>query len=522
MESQFALRLGRSLSVDMKINDTIAFGAPPTLQMSEKVRAGAGWSLASLVGRQLISLGATAVLARVLSATDYGLFGMVVAIIALIQAFADLGLSSATVQCNEISKAQIDSLFFINAAFGLLLWALSAFCGKFLVSFYHRPQLAGVTALLGASFFFAGCAAQPLALLRRKMRFKQITLCDQWSTLCAAVVGIGAALMGFGYWALVIQVVAQQFSLVLLLLLLGEYKPSFPRTVHGLSNLLKVGGYMAGYSAINYFSRNLDNVLVGRVCGAEQLGYYSRAYFLMTLPTLLATGMLSGVMIPALSALQGDRERMAAAFLRSIRWITLLGCPLALGLAACAPEFVRFVYGPRWTQVVPLLLWLCLAGAIQPVQAAMGWLYVVVGRTRTMFFVGLATSAVMVGAFSIGICFGAVGVARAYAAANTCLAVPVMLIGHRIAGLELRRTLAVVGPLFIASIVMASCVMFVGVLCKGTDYRLRLVSEIAVGVGVYMLCVRISAPDLWREAKSYLFLGSTFDARAVAIGRELA
>jgi PST family polysaccharide transporter len=500
------------------MNDNTTFDAPSTEQISQKARAGAGWSLASLIGRQLISLAATAVLARVLSAADYGLFGMVVAITALMQAFADLGLSWAMIQRKEITRAQIDSLFLINAVFGLLLWIISAFSGRFLVSFYHRPELAGIAAVLGASFFFSGSAAQPLALLRRQMRFKQITLCEQWSTLAGAITGVGAALNGFGYWALVLQVVVQQFAYALLVLLLSGYRPKWPRAVHGLGGLLSFGGYMAGYGAINYFSRNLDNVLVGRACGAEQLGYYSRAYFLMTLPTLLASSMLNGVMIPALSALQGDRERMAAAFLRSIRWITLLGCPVALGLAACAPEFVRFVYGPRWAPVVPMLLWLCVAGAIQPVQAAVGWLYVVTGRSRAMFFVGLAASTVTVAAFFVGIRFGAVGVARAYAAANTCLAVPVMLIGHRIAGLELRRTLAVVAPLLIASIIMASCVISAGVLCKGADYRVRLALEIAVGVSTYALCVRLSTPDLWREAKSYLFPGRVLTARAVAVG----
>ena len=500
------------------MSDNTTFEAPPTAQISEKARAGAGWSLGSLVGRQLILLGATAVMARVLSAADYGLFGMVVAITALMQAFADLGLSWATIQRKEITRAQIDSLFLINAVFGLLLWIGSAFSGKFLVSFYHRPELAGIATVLGASFFFSGSAAQPLALLRRQMRFKQITVCEQWSTLAGAIMGVGVALSGFGYWALVIQIVVQQFVYALLLLLLSGYRPRLPRGVHGLAGLLSFGGYMAGYSAINYFSRNLDNVLVGRVCGAEQLGYYSRAYFLMTLPTMLASGMLNGVMIPALSALQCDHDRMAAAFLRSIRWITLLGCPVALGLAACAPEFVRFVYGPRWAPVVPMLLWLCVAGAIQPVQAAVGWLYVVTGRSRAMFFVGLAASTVTVAAFFVGIRFGPVGVARAYAAANTCLALPVMLIGHRIAGLELRRTLAAVAPLFLASILMASCVMFAGVLCKGADYRVRLALEIVVGVGIYALEVRLSAPDLWREAMGYLLPGRAVMAPALSVG----
>jgi PST family polysaccharide transporter len=486
------------------MNEVVSFRPPPVEEISQKARAGAGWSLGSLIGKQLIALAATAVLARVLSAADYGLFGMVVAITALIQSFTDFGLSWATVQHKDITRAQVDSLFLINAVSGLFLWAICAFCGKFLVTFYHRSELAGIASLLGASFFFSGCAAQPLALLRRKMRFKEITLYDQWSTLSGAMAGVAFALSGFGYWALVIQVVTQQFVFALLLLSLGDYKPRVPRDSHGLASLLSFGGYMAGYSAINYFSRNLDNVLVGRFCGAEQLGYYSRAYFLMTLPTLLASGMLTAVMIPALAALQHDRERMAAAFLRSVRWISLLGCPVAIGLAACAPDFVRFIYGLKWMPVVPMLLWLCIAGAVQPVQAAVGWLYVVTGRSRAMFLVGLVASSLTVAAFFVGIRYGAVGVARSYAVANTCLALPVMLIGHRIAGLKLRRTLAEVAPLFIASIVMAVCVVLTGLLCQSVDYRARFALEITVGIVSYLLCVRVGVQDMWREMTAQL------------------
>jgi PST family polysaccharide transporter len=322
--------------------------------------------------------------------------------------------------------------------------------------------------------------------------------------LVGAVLGVTAALSGLGYWSLVIQVVAQQFVFALLLLVLGNYRPRFPREAHGLAGLLNFGGYMAAYGAINYFSRNLDNVLVGRFCGPEQLGYYSRAYFLMTLPTLLASGMLAGVMIPALSALQQDHARMASAFSRSVRWIGLLGCPAAIGLAACAPDFVRFVYGLKWMSVVPILLWLCLAGALQPVQAAVGWLYVVNGRGRAMFLIGLVTSSLTIGAFFVGIRYGAIGVARAYALINTALAVPVMLIGHRVAGLRLRTTFAGVAPIFAASIVMGFCVTLARLALQSADYRARLAVEIAVGVGMYLLCIRVGIPTMWREVAAQL------------------
>jgi O-antigen/teichoic acid export membrane protein len=470
--------------------------------------------LANLLGSQLISLAATAVLARVLSAADYGLFGMVGTFTALILVFTDLGLSWATVQRKEITQPQIDALFLINTAAGLFLWIVSACSGKFLVSFYHRPELAGILGLLGASFLFSGVSAQPLALLQRQMRFKEITLCSQLSTMAGAAVGVGAALGGSGYWALVIQAVVQQFVFAASLLAWGEYRPTLPRTICGVAGLLSFGGYMAGYGAINYFSRNLDNVLVGRFCGVEQLGYYSRAYFLMTLPTLLASGMLSGVMIPALSALQDDRERMAAAFLRSVRWIALFGFPIAMGLAACAPELVRLIYGPRWSPVVPMLLWLCVAGVLQPLQSAVGWLYVATGRSRAMFFVGFGASALTVAAFFVGIRSGAVGVARAYAVTNTCLALPVMLIGHRIAGLKLRRTLVEVAPLFLCSVAMALFVALAGTLSHGADYRARLALEVAVGVISYALFVRLGSPGVWRDVMGQLWPGCRFQVES--------
>jgi PST family polysaccharide transporter len=458
----------------MRMNPTATFDAPPAEQISRNARTGAGWSFGGLVGRQAIALAATAVLARVLSASDYGLFGMVVAITALIQSFTDLGLSWATVQRKQITRSQIDSLFLINAVSSLLLWGICALSGKF---------------------------------LRRQMRFKEITLYDQCSTLAGATVGVTAALSGLGYWSLVLQVVAQQFVFALLLLILGDYKPKLPRDSYGLASLLSFGGYMAGYSAINYFARNFDNVLVGRFCGAEQLGYYSRAYFLMTLPTLLASSMLTAVMIPALSALQHDRERLASAFSRSVRWISLLGCPAAIGLAACAPDFVKFIYGLKWMSVVPLLIWLCIAGALQPVQAAVGWLYVVTGHSRAMFLVGLVTSALTVAAFCVGIRYGTVGVARAYAVANTCLALPVMLVGHRVAGLQLRRTITEVAPLLIASIVMGASVLVASMLLENSDYRVRLALELTVGVGIYLLCVRVGVPSMWHEMIAQLTPG---------------
>ena len=274
--------------------------------------------------------------------------------------------------------------------------------------------------------------------------------------------------------------------------------------------MLSFGGFVAAYSTVNYISRNMDNVLIGKFCGVEQLGYYARAYFLMTLPTLLGAGMLAGVMVPALSALQGDPARMANAHHRAIRWSALLGIPLATGLAVLAPEFVRFVYGPKWTPVGPILVWLCIAGVIQPVQGVANWLYLVTGRGRALFFVGLGISIVTVAAFALGVKSGPVGVARAYAIANTICAGPQMFIAYRIAHLRIRRALAEVAKILASAAVTGLVAFTAAMLLHNADYRLRLLTGIAAGGCAYIICLRAWARDSWQEVLQAA--KSTFDA----------
>src|SRR5262245_64404153 len=57
----------------------------------------------------LLSLGTTVVLARLLTPNDYGLIGMVVVITGFMTMFRDLGLSTATIQKEEINEAQIST-----------------------------------------------------------------------------------------------------------------------------------------------------------------------------------------------------------------------------------------------------------------------------------------------------------------------------------------------------------------------------------------------------------------------------
>jgi PST family polysaccharide transporter len=484
------------------------FALPQHPDVPSLARRGLSWSFVLLLGRYVLSIASTAVLARLLSPTDYGLMGMVSTITVLGQAISDFGLSWATVQRERLTRDQVDALFLINCIFGLFLTFLCFLSASYIATFYHRPELTTIIIAASGSLFLSAVAVQPTALMRRQMKLKELNLCTLWSLLISAVVTIVLARLGFGYWALVFQLVLQQGITAGLSFPLSGYYPRIPRTFLHIGSLLTFGGYSAAYGMINYFARNLDNVLVGKYWGATALGYYSRAYFLMTLPSMIVMGVFGGVLIPAMASLRTEPARMEAVYIRALRFITVSGCTFAVGLAAAAPELVDLVYGPKWRAVVPILLWLSAASILQPVQNTVGWLYIVAERGRSMFVMGLIVAGSATLAFAIGIPAGPVGVARAYAVANTIIAYPILVMGHRACGLNIRRSLAEVAPLLACALIMGSVVWLAGVGVSTIDLglRARLALKVIVGLLVYTASLRYLSRPTYSEILAYISL----------------
>jgi O-antigen/teichoic acid export membrane protein len=473
---------------------------PPTNQIGSLARHGALWTFGLIVGRYVVSIAATAVLARILTATDYGLMGMVMTLTAFFYVFSDMGLSWATVQKRDLTRGRVDNLFWINAAAGATLWGACVLVGPLLNQFYARPELARVAVVLGAGFLLSSLTVQPLALLQRQIRLRAVSVIQMTAQAGGAAVGVSMALSGFGYWALVGQSLSVQAILLLLLFGHTGYRPGSPKAGQGTMKMVTFGGYLAAYGIVTYFARNLDNVLIGRVWGAEQLGYYSRAYFLMTLPMTLAAGSLVSVMVPSLSTLNHDRERMAQAYRKAVSAIGSLGFPLVAGLAVTAPEAVRLVYGPKWAPVVPIFLWLCIAGLSQPVYVTGMWLLLACGRTRELFLCGLAVMIVLASGFAVGVKSGAIGVAVAYAITmGLVLPLPALYFAHRVTGISFSLTMRAAAPYFLAAVTMGVFVAACGhgLTALGADWRVSLVVKVTVGVALYLgLCWRRLSPQL--------------------------
>lgn len=465
------------------------YAQPEGHEVGRLARIAAKWAVVLLIVRQAITIITTMIVSRYVSPSDTGTVAMVTTFVSFIVLF-DTGLTWATVQTKELSKEQLDSLFWIGILLGSILWLISLAAGPVLAQFYHNENLKSVCAVMGLSPFLNSISTQPAAFLKRQLRQKASNTIDTAAIFFSSLLGIWMALSHAGYWAIVAQLVSMQGVRVILLLLFSGFRPGRPSCVKKTLPLLKFGGYLAVSNYICYFQLYLGSILIGWAFGSAALGNYMKAFGLKTMPTMYATMVVTDVMVASLAALQTDRERMGAAYRKALMLTAFVGCPAGALLLPMAPEAVRFLYGPQWDLAVPLLKWLALPAILLPISTTTIWLFLAAGKGREQLRMNIWLSVVTVIVFLTALKFS--NMPQDFVAVEALLfALPFpiinMISSHRAVGIKLRDTFNVIVPILGCSLFMATFVSFLGVVLPktGMTWGLMLVLKFVVGIIIY-------------------------------------
>jgi len=372
----------------------------------------------------LIQLASTVTLARLLSPADYGLLAMVMAITSFAGLFRDFGLSAAAIQRKDLSVAQQSTLFWLNVAIGAALMVLLAAFSPWVAWFYGEPKLTEITLALSVTFLLASIGTQSGASLIREMRFGRNAVATISGSIVSLVVSIVAALRGAEYWALVWGNIAGTTATTICLLALASFRPGLPQRGVGTGSLVSFGASITAFDFVNYFQRNLDNILIGKVWGADALGLYSRAYQLLMFPINAIRGPINSVAFPAMSKLQAEPDSLRRYYLQTTTVIALLSMPLCAFCFISVDPLVRLLLGDNWMGVASIFKWLAVAAFIQPAAGFAGSLVMSLGQSRRYLCGGIFNSVVICSGFVIGVQWGSVGVAAAYALTNYTVLYP--------------------------------------------------------------------------------------------------
>ncbi|HKT74167.1 MAG TPA: MOP flippase family protein [Steroidobacteraceae bacterium] len=386
------------------------------MTLGTKVIQGVSWSVLARLGSQLFQLAFSVVLARLLSPVEFGEMGMLIVFTGFAQALADCGLTSALIQRQEITEAHRSTTFWLQLIVGWLL-AVAFFCGAPLIAaFYDLPELATLIRAVSCVFVIQAWAQTQYSLLLKELKFKQVAIATVGSTVAAGVLAVILALRGYGVWALVWQSVAGAAVTSILVKMQSSWRPRFVLDTAAIKDLGGYAAYLTAHSSLNYWLRNGDNLLIGKVLGAQQLGIYARAYTLMLLPINNVSAVLGQVMFPALSMLQSEPARFSRSYLAATRMIAFVSFPLMAGAAILAEPFINLLLGGKWAQVIPVFRVLSTVGLFQSIIFPVAWVFTALGKTRTQFILSCCYAIIFIIAIAIGSRFGIIGVAYAYAA----------------------------------------------------------------------------------------------------------
>ena len=383
-----------------------------------------------IAAAQVIKLGtqtlSVVVLARLLTPADFGVVASVAPVTGLVLLFQDFGLQQAIIQRRDITQAQLSPAFWFTVALGCGCGALLALLAPAVAAFYGDARLLSVTAATAPSLLLASAGSVPMALLNRALRFRALAAVETVAAVTVFAVTVAASAAGARYWALVLGTLAGNTVLTGGAWYAAGWRPDRPRRQLPDSTMLRFGGNLVGFGLMNFAARNLDNVLIGCFSGATALGYYDRAYKLLLFPLLNVNAPLARVAIPLLSRIESDKPRLRNAFLNITSQIGLLTIPGMAALVATSRETVEILFGNGWQPVAPIFAWLGLAGFVQPITWAVSWLLTAQGRTASLFRWGAYASTTAVLSFAVGLRWGPVGVAAAYAISEYALRLPIL------------------------------------------------------------------------------------------------
>jgi PST family polysaccharide transporter len=375
-------------------------------------------------GLRPISMALAIVLARLLAPADFGLLAMAMLVFNAANYFTDMGMRPTVVQTKEDINKVAHYAFVIVLTTSLIFTVVSNLMAQPLANFLGgSEQLVSVIRWMSLYVTLDALWIIPEALLRRDLRFKELSLSQIPGELASTVIAIPLALSGLGVWSLVIGTLSGQ--VIRIALLWFYYRPWIwlrpqkwdRRIVRGMFGF---GLPSMGSGLMKFFQNQIDTFIVGRQLGTTAVGLYSKAFALTTrLADMLTTSIFGNVLFPSYAKMQDDKPRLARAYLKSTKMVFLMIVPVSVGLAITAPLLVPVLLGPRWVPMIPIWQIFSLYGLTRPISTNSAPVFSAMGQPRRNMTASFVLIAVMVPLLFLLIGpYGVTGAAAAVSLAN--------------------------------------------------------------------------------------------------------
>ena len=414
------------------------------------------WSFMGLAGSEITRVAFGLVLAAWLGPRNYGIVGQATLYVALTSLFLDQGFSATLIRRATLREDHKRTIALFSLVSAGVCAGITFLLSPLIADFFRTPELSAVLKLLSVTVLLKGLTVVPHALMIRDMRFKRTTIGEVTAAVVGGIAGVIAASAGLNYWSFAVMTLV--YDSVVFLNCATAVRPPRPGwSRKAFDEVFSFGANAMGYQVLNYASRNLDNVIVGRALGPIALAHYSIAYRVMMLPIISLGRVVSRVALPVFSRLQDERERLRRQYVVGTKMLAVASFPPMTALIVVAPIVVPLLLGDEWQPAVLPLQILAFTGMRQAVGVLSGNVLLACGRADWQLRFGIVATGVSVTSFFIGVHWGVVGVATAYTIASLLLMPMMATLVGRLIDLSVGRWLLTLVPAIGSSAVGGLC-----------------------------------------------------------------
>jgi len=480
----------------MKIFETNGAAGPLEPTLTEKVARGTAWVFGIRFVNQLFYFGRIVILARLLAPRDFGLFGIAMFVLGILDAVSQPGLQQAIIQKKESSKDYMDAawtaMVIRGVALSVLMWCLAPSAARF----FNVPEARTIIQIMSLSIFIQAFTNISIVSIQKEMQFHKQFVYQVVISTVDFTVSIVAAFLLRSPWALVLGVLAGQTVGLIVSYAILPYKPRFHPDFRKVLELTKFGRWIFATNILLFAMANGDDAFVGKVLGAAMLGFYQMAYRISKTPSSEITHIISQVTFPAFSKIQKNVEKLKDSYMNVLHLSTFFAFPVAGLLLALAPEFTQLVLGAKWMPIVPALRILCVFGLFSSVNSSFGPIFYAIGRPSIMtknVLIALVTQAVLI--YPLTKALKLPGTALTVVLSYLVCLIVMLRHVEKSLGLRTREILRRIGPhAGMTAVIMGLVFLTKALLGKPLGLPLTFLASLSIGLVVYLFYGRSFIP----------------------------
>ena len=340
---------------------------------------GVFWSATSHLYSYLIQFVITIILSRLLVPNDFATIGLLSIFTLLCNIIIDSGFAQSLIREKELKALDYSSVFYFNVVIALFFYILLFFCSPFIANYFRIPELKAISRIVFIQLIFNALSIVPNVTLARKMEYNKVSIVSIVSITISSTVGVTAAFVGLGVYALVMQMLVLSFMKMILIWIVSKWHLTFEFSINVIKRFFSFSMYLLSTSLVVAFFNNLYTLIIGRNFSQEQLGYYTQAKKMEDIPSQSITTMIVNVSYTAMSKVKDDVGLLRMAYKKVLGMNVFVVAPIMMFCLVSADSLIPFLFGKQWLPSIPYFKILCVYGMIFPLFSVNGNILKVLG-----------------------------------------------------------------------------------------------------------------------------------------------